>query len=597
MDFGVASTQELVDAAAAIAAELATRPAPESAAVCMELAETLAAASDAHEAALAGFVARVDAASETRRWGLPSTQAWLRSRLGMRDTRAKERVTLARQLHRLPVVTELLARGELSCGYASTVADAVARLDDDDCAKAETLLLDMIGQGFSPGKVAAFGRRIREVIAERDGCEEPPEEVQRGYERSWIDSTRSLDGGRYIKGWLNAEDAAVWDGTLGPLAKPAGPDDHRDLAERTAAALSSVLAGGHKATKVTVVCDLDTLTGGHAPARLTDGTPIPAPQARRIALAAGVSPLLLRNGNAPLYLGHKVRFATAAQRQVLESLYSTCAVRGCEVPGTLCEVDHVNGWALGDSPTDIDKLALCCGWHNRYKHTHPQHIHTTHDPATGRYTYRLHPPGTPTTHPPTTNPRTAHPPTTNPRTAEPRTAQPRTAQPRTAQPRTAQPRTAQPRTAQPRTAQPRTAEPRTAEPWEVEPWEVEPWEVEPWEVESWTAEPWTAEPWTAEPWTAEPRPSERRTTEPRTVEPRTVEPRPSERRVAEPRTVELRATAPRATAPRATDPRTVDPRTAEPRTVEPRAAEPRPSEPRPSELRTTEPSTTIHWAA
>ncbi|WP_160160887.1 HNH endonuclease signature motif containing protein [Actinomadura sp. K4S16] len=567
MDFGVASTQELVDAAAAIAAELAARPAPESAAVCMELAETLAAASDAHEAALAGFVARVDAAGETRRWGLPSTQAWLRSRLGMRDARAKERVTLARQLHRLPVVTELLARGELSCGYAATVADAVARLDDDDCAKAETLLLDMIGQGFSPGKVAAFGRRIREVIAERDGCEEPPEEVQRGYERSWIDSTRSLDGGRYVKGWLNAEDAAVWDGTLGPLAKPAGPDDHRDLPERTAAALSSVLSGGHKATKVTVVCDLDTLTGGQAQARLTDGTPIPAPQARRIALAAGVSPLLLGNGNAPLYLGHKVRFATAAQRQVLETLYSTCAVRGCEVPGTLCEVDHVNGWALGDSPTDIDKLALCCGWHNRYKHTHPQHIHTTHDPTTGRYTYRLHPPGTPTTHPPTTNPRTAHPPTTNPRTAQPRTA-------------------------------------------------------EPWEVESWTAEPWTAEPRpserrVAEPRTVElrataPRATDPRTVDPRTVEPRTVEPRTVEPRTVEPRTVEPRATGARATAPRATDPRTVEPRTVDPRTVDPRTVEPRATGARATGARTTgarttgartteprpsEPSTTIHWAA
>ncbi|WP_149260264.1 HNH endonuclease signature motif containing protein [Actinomadura sp. K4S16] len=400
-----ASTQELVDAAAAIAAELAQRPAPESPAACMRLAETLAAASDAHESALAGFIARVDIAGETRRWGLPSTQAWLRSRLGMRDSRAKERLTLARQLHRLPTVTALLAAGELSYGYASTVADAVVRLDDEDSARAETLLLDMVGQGFSAGKVAAFGRRIRDVIAERDGHETAPEDAQRGYERSWVTSTRSLDGGRYIRGWLNPEDAAIWDGTLGPLAKPGGPDDHRDLAERTAAALSSVLSGGHRATKVTVICDLETLTGGHAPARLTDGTPIPAPQARRIAMSAGVSPLLLGNGHAPLYLGHRVRFATAAQRQVLETLYPTCAVQGCEVPGTLCEVDHVNGWALGNSPTDIDKLALCCGWHNRYKHTHPQQIHTTQDPATGHYTYQLlPPPDTPAASPRTTDP-------------------------------------------------------------------------------------------------------------------------------------------------------------------------------------------------
>ncbi|WP_243726134.1 HNH endonuclease signature motif containing protein, partial [Actinomadura rubrisoli] len=121
------------------------------------------------------------------------------------------------------------------------------------------------------------------------------------------------------------------------------------------------------------------------------GTPIPPQQARRIALSAGVSPLLLGPGNTPLYLGHRVRFATAGQRQVLETLYPTCAVHGCEVPGTLCEVDHVDGWVLGDSPTDIDKLALCCGWHNRFKHANAQQFYVDRDPG-GRYTYRLLPP-------------------------------------------------------------------------------------------------------------------------------------------------------------------------------------------------------------
>ncbi|QKW39023.1 DUF222 domain-containing protein [Actinomadura sp. NAK00032] len=393
VDLDAASTMELVDAASAIAAELASRAAPDSAAVCMDLTETLAAATDLHEAALSRLIGTVDRTREVQRWGFPSTRSWLRSRLGMREARAKERLMLARHRDRVPETTARWTGGHLSHGYAATIADATARLDDDDCGRAETILLGMVDQGFSAGKVASFGKRIGEVIAERDGTEQAPEDVARGYERSWIDSTRSLDGGRYIKGWLNAEDAAIFDGTLAPLAKPAGTDDHRDLSERTAAALTTVLSGGHKATRVTVICDLDTLTGATTPARLTDGTPIPAAQARRIALNAGVSPLLLGNGNTPLYLGHRVRFATAPQRQVLETLYATCAVAGCEVPGTLCEVDHVHGWALGRSPTDIDQLALTCGWHNRYKHTHPHHLHIT-KALDGRYTYRLHPPGT-----------------------------------------------------------------------------------------------------------------------------------------------------------------------------------------------------------
>ncbi|CNF35259.1 protein of uncharacterised function DUF222 [Mycobacterium tuberculosis] len=391
VDLEGASTRELVDAASMISAELARRAAPESAAVCMEAAETLAAANDMNEAALSGLIDVVDRHKEAQRWGFPSTRSWLRSRLGMRESRAKERLNLARQRHRLTRVSTRLALGDLSFGYASTIADSVARLDDTDCRAAEQTLLEMVGKGFSAGKVASFGKRIGEVIAERDGTERADRDTRRGYERSWIDSTRSLDGGRYIRGWLNAEDAAVWDGALGPLAKPAGADDRRDLSERTAAALGSVLSGGHRATKVTVVCDLDTLTGGQAPARLTDGTPIPAAQARRIALNAGVSPLLLGRGHTPLYLGHKVRFATGPQRQVLETLYPTCAVQGCEVPGTLCEVDHVRGWALGRSPTDIDQLSLCCGWHNRFKHTNPDRLHITTD-GNGRYIYRLRPP-------------------------------------------------------------------------------------------------------------------------------------------------------------------------------------------------------------
>ncbi len=382
---------ELVDVAAAVAAELAHRTPPESPAACLDLTRTLAAAVDQQESCLAGLIGVVDAAGEVQRWGLPSTRAWLRSELGLRDQRATERLILARQRHRLPQVAKRWAAGELSQGYAATIAAAATRLDDDDCATAENLLLDMVDQGFSAGTVAAFGKRISEVIAERDDTENPDADTRHGYTRSWLTSTRSLDGGRYLKGWLNAEDAAIFDGTLAALAKPAGAEDQRDLPERTAAALTSVLAGGHAATKVTVICDLDTLTGTDTPARLTDGTPIPAEQARRIALNAGVSPLLLASGNTPLYLGHRVRFATPGQRRVLETLYPTCAVQGCEVPGSLCEIDHVNGWALGQSPTDIDQLALCCGWHNRYKHTNAEHIRISRT-TTGRYLYHLHPP-------------------------------------------------------------------------------------------------------------------------------------------------------------------------------------------------------------
>jgi hypothetical protein len=218
-----ASTGELVDALSEIAAELAGRSAPESAAVCMELTESLAASIDRTESVIAGLVSVVDRAGEVRKWGLPSTQAWLRSHLGMRDNRAKERLTLARNHDRIPQVAGRWAAGELSYGYAATIAGAVARLDEADCRAAEEVLLGMVEDGFSAGKVATFGKRIRDVIADRDGTERPDGDSRRGYERSWIESTRSLDGGRYIKGWLNAEDAAIWDGPSARWPNRPGP--------------------------------------------------------------------------------------------------------------------------------------------------------------------------------------------------------------------------------------------------------------------------------------------------------------------------------------------------------------------------------------
>ncbi|KAB2345220.1 HNH endonuclease signature motif containing protein [Actinomadura rudentiformis] len=390
-DLSSASTAQLVEAAAAIATHLAQRAAPDSGSACMELVEQLATAIDQTEYALAGLIAVVDRTGEPKHSGLPSTQAWLRCHLGMREGRAKERIALARQLPRLERVKAQMATGTLSYGYAATVADAVHRLNDEDCATAEDIMLQAAADGLSAGKVARLGSKIHDLVAERNGEDKPPEDVQRGYQRSWVTVSRSLDGGCYLKGWLNPEDTALLDGTLAPLAKPAGKDDRRDLGERTAAALSAVLAGGHRNSRVTVIANLDTLTGDDTPGWLRDGTPIPAAQVRRIALNAGISPLLLGAGYEPLYLGHAVRIASAGQRRVLETMYDTCAVQGCETPGFLCEVDHVDGWALGNSPTNIDKLALCCGWHNRWKHTHPDQIQITKNDE-GRYRYRALPP-------------------------------------------------------------------------------------------------------------------------------------------------------------------------------------------------------------
>jgi hypothetical protein len=238
-----ASTAELVEAAAACAAELAARPAPAHPGVCFEQAETLGKATDAIEAALAVRVAVADRNGEPQRWGHPSATSWLRSRLGMRHSRADDRAVLARQLGRLPLLAKRFAAEELSFGYASVIAGALRRLDDEDAGKGEEILLGLVDAECTVKEVAAAGDRIKQLIAERDGTEPEPEDGRRG-ERQWWTMSREIGGRAFSKGLFGPELAAMIRAKIEPLAKPAGPEDTRDHAQRMADALQMYLSEG-----------------------------------------------------------------------------------------------------------------------------------------------------------------------------------------------------------------------------------------------------------------------------------------------------------------------------------------------------------------
>jgi hypothetical protein len=114
-------------------------------------------------------------------------------------------------------------------------------------------------------------------------------------------------------------------------------------------------------------------------------------RAREILLNAGFSTLVLGTDGQPLYLGRRVRCASPAQRRVLQVRYPTCVVKGCEIPAAVCQIDHVDGWENGQ-PSDIDRLVMCCAWHNKYKWRHPGRVIIT-QLRDGRYQYRVRQPG------------------------------------------------------------------------------------------------------------------------------------------------------------------------------------------------------------
>lgn len=65
----------------------------------------------------------------------------------------------------------------------------------------------------------------------------------------------------------------------------------------------------------------------------------------------------------PLYLGRSKRIASADQRLVLHATDRGCTAPGCDVPGYLTEVHHVDEWATGGL-TNVDRLTFCCRAHH-----------------------------------------------------------------------------------------------------------------------------------------------------------------------------------------------------------------------------------------
>lgn len=99
--------------------------------------------------------------------------------------------------------------------------------------------------------------------------------------------------------------------------------------------------------------------------------------------------LILGPGGIPLYLGKRAGFASHHQRQTLEQLYDHCAAEGCEIPSWLCEIHHTGGGWKAGVPTDIDRLAPLCSFHNQWVEDHPRRVQEERD-GRDRFIKRRH---------------------------------------------------------------------------------------------------------------------------------------------------------------------------------------------------------------
>ncbi|WP_392468005.1 DUF222 domain-containing protein [Arsenicicoccus cauae] len=91
--------------------------------------------------------------------------------------------------------------------------------------------------------------------------------------------------------------------------------------------------------------------------------------ARELTCGADLTPVWLDPLGRPVDVGRTTRLATARQRRALEVRDGGCSFPGCGAPASWCQAHHITHWADGGA-TDVDNLALLCGHHHRYIHTH-----------------------------------------------------------------------------------------------------------------------------------------------------------------------------------------------------------------------------------
>ena len=94
------------------------------------------------------------------------------------------------------------------------------------------------------------------------------------------------------------------------------------------------------------------------------GTLIPMSDVLRMATHTYHYLAIFTADGRPLHLYRSKRIATADQRIMLHALDRGCTFPGCDKPGYLAEVHHIQEWVADHGPTNIDLLTFACHPHH-----------------------------------------------------------------------------------------------------------------------------------------------------------------------------------------------------------------------------------------
>jgi len=340
--------------------------------------------------------------------GATSTANWLAHQTKQTRPDAARTVRLGYDLATHDVVRDALARGDLRVDQAGVIVRAVKALPDDLdpdlLIKAEQHLVAAASE-HDARTLAIIGRRLLEVVApdladahEADLLEKEEAKAAQTTRLTMTDDGHGRVHGRFT---LPTVQAAMLKKMLLAIAAPkhvaatqgAGVR-RRPGPERMGRAFAELIeripakrlpkVGGLDAT-VVVKIDLDTLMGRLRKAGVLDtGERISPGQARRLACAGRVIPVVLGAKSQVLDVGRARRFFTRAQLLAMSLRDGGCVAEGCDWPPWMCHAHHWIHWTDGGG-TDLHNGGLLC----------PRHHARAHDPT---YEMTHHPDGKVTFH-------------------------------------------------------------------------------------------------------------------------------------------------------------------------------------------------------
>ena len=281
--------------------------------------------------------------------------------------------------------------GEIGTGHVKVIRRFFAHLpqsvDIDTREQAEAHLAELATE-HRPDDLIKLAQRLGACL-NPDGSYTDEDRARR---RGLMLGNQDIDGMSRLSGWLTPEARASVEAVLAKLAAPgmANPDedtpvvdgapadeavqrDTRSVSQRNHdglnAALRALLASGklgqHNGlpASIIVTTTLNDLEAAAGKGLTGGGSLLPMSDVIRLARHAHHYLAIFDHGKA-LALYHTKRLASAGQRIVLYAKDRGCTAPGCDVPGYLCEVHHVDQYATCQT-TSMDNLTFACGPHHK----------------------------------------------------------------------------------------------------------------------------------------------------------------------------------------------------------------------------------------